>query len=72
MNFCNMSIDLEICARTLAFIEKLLNLDVQKKYFIITCGEEIHFAYNRVGCVDCVLYIIHHHHYLTQVSWQLD
>jgi len=32
-----------------AFIEKLLNLDEEQKYFIITCGEEIHLAYNRVG-----------------------
>ena len=35
-----------------AFVEKLLNLDERKKYFVITCGEEIHFAYNRVGCVQ--------------------
>lgn len=35
-----------------AFIEKLLNLDVQKKYFVVTCGEEKHFAYNRVGYVQ--------------------
>lgn len=32
-----------------AFIEKLLNLDENGKYLIITCGEEVHFAYNRVG-----------------------
>lgn len=32
-----------------AFIEKLMNLDDKKKYFVITCGEEVHFAYNRVG-----------------------
>ena len=34
-----------------AFIEKLINLDEDQKYFIITCGEEVHFAYNRVGFV---------------------
>jgi hypothetical protein len=34
-----------------AFIEKLLNLDENGKYLIITCGEEVHFAYNRVGFV---------------------
>ena len=34
-----------------AFIEKLLNLDENQKYLIITCGEEVHFAYNRVGFV---------------------
>ena len=34
-----------------AFVEKLLNLDENQKYLIITCGEEVHFAYNRVGFV---------------------
>jgi hypothetical protein len=34
-----------------AFIEKLINLDEKRKYCIITCGEEVHFAYNRVGWV---------------------
>jgi hypothetical protein len=34
------------------FIEKLLNLDEKQKSFIITCGEEVHFAYNCVGYVD--------------------
>jgi hypothetical protein len=34
-----------------AFIEKLLNLDENQKYLIITCGEEVHVAYNRVGFV---------------------
>lgn len=36
----------------IAFIEKLLNLDVSKRYHITTCGEEPHFAYNRVGLVS--------------------
>jgi nitrite reductase (NAD(P)H) len=36
----------------IAFIEKLLGLDSQKKYFIITCGEEVHLAYNRVGLTE--------------------
>ena len=34
-----------------AFIEKLINLDDEKKYFIVTCGEEVHLAYNRVAYV---------------------
>lgn len=32
-----------------AFIEKMLSLDTAGKYFIRTCGEEPHYAYNRVG-----------------------
>jgi len=34
-----------------AFIEKLINLDDKRKYFIVTCGEEVHLAYNRVAYV---------------------
>ena len=34
-----------------AFIEKLINLDDERKYFIVTCGEEVHLAYNRVAYV---------------------
>jgi hypothetical protein len=33
----------------IAFIEKILNNDVEGRYKIITCGEEKHLAYNRVG-----------------------
>lgn len=33
----------------IAFIEKMLTLDTTGKYFIRTCGEEPHLAYNRVG-----------------------
>ncbi|PPQ70227.1 hypothetical protein CVT24_013085, partial [Panaeolus cyanescens] len=33
-------------------IEKLLNLDEKNKYLLITCGEEVHFAYNRVGLTE--------------------
>lgn len=33
----------------IAFIEKLLNLDSAKEFFIVTCGEEPTLAYNRVG-----------------------
>ncbi|RXW14988.1 hypothetical protein EST38_g10867 [Candolleomyces aberdarensis] len=40
----------------IAFIEKMLGLD-EGKYFIVTCGEEKHFAYNRVGYVNDVLEI---------------
>ena len=40
-----------------AFIEKLLNLDENRKYLIITCGEEVHFAYNRVGFIISLNFI---------------
>ncbi|GAA98797.1 uncharacterized protein L969DRAFT_50632 [Mixia osmundae IAM 14324] len=36
----------------IAFIEKMLNLDTEGKYFIVTCGEEQHLAYNRVGLTE--------------------
>ncbi|KAF8327136.1 nitrite reductase [Cantharellus anzutake] len=36
----------------IAFIEKLLNLDEQCRYEVITCGEEAHLAYNRVALTE--------------------
>ncbi|GAA5833254.1 hypothetical protein JCM9279_001468 [Rhodotorula babjevae] len=37
----------------MAFIEKMLDLDKdQGRYFIRTCGEEEHLAYNRVGLTE--------------------
>lgn len=36
----------------IAFIEKILNLDEQCRYVIETCGEETHFAYNRVALTE--------------------
>jgi hypothetical protein len=32
-----------------AFIEKILNLNEDGKYRLVTCGEELHLAYNRVS-----------------------
>ncbi|KAJ7128043.1 nitrite reductase [Mycena filopes] len=48
----------------IAFIEKLLNLDAHGKYFVVTCGEEKHFAYNRVGQVENL--------YLNPPSWYAE
>ncbi|KAI0716158.1 nitrite reductase [Cerioporus squamosus] len=36
----------------IAFIEKLLDLDTEGRYRIVTCGEEVHLAYNRVALTD--------------------
>lgn len=35
-----------------AFIEKMLALDEEKRYRIVTCGEEVHLAYNRVSTLS--------------------
>ncbi|KAJ7057863.1 nitrite reductase [Mycena amicta] len=49
----------------IAFIEKLLDLDsVRKRYFVVTCGEENYFAYNRVGYVENL--------YLNPPSWYAE
>ncbi|KAL7420621.1 hypothetical protein Q5752_004572 [Cryptotrichosporon argae] len=53
----------------IAFIEKMLTLDVAGRYFIRTCGEEPHYAYNRVGLTE---YFAHRNIadlYLNDVSW---
>ncbi|KAI0329154.1 nitrite reductase [Cubamyces sp. BRFM 1775] len=36
----------------IAFIEKLLDLDGDHRYRIVTCGEETHLAYNRVALTE--------------------
>ncbi|THH20470.1 hypothetical protein EUX98_g8578 [Antrodiella citrinella] len=36
----------------IAFIEKVLNLDEGGQYRIVTCGEEVHLAYNRVALTE--------------------
>lgn len=53
------SLSISLLTFVKAFIEKLLNLDENGKYLIITCGEEVHFAYNRVGCaISLILFIL--------------
>ncbi|KAJ6590581.1 nitrite reductase [Mycena vulgaris] len=56
----------------IAFIEKLLNLDVQKKYFVVTCGEEKYFAYNRVGLTDYFEHRNVEDLYLNPPSWYAE
>ncbi|KAK7449733.1 hypothetical protein VKT23_013208 [Stygiomarasmius scandens] len=53
----------------IAFIEKLLNLDENKKYRIITCGEENHLAYNRVALTDYFQHRSVEKLYLNPVEW---
>ncbi|KAG8761855.1 hypothetical protein FRC15_008790, partial [Serendipita sp. 397] len=36
----------------IAFIEKMLNMDDKRRFIIETCGEEAHFAYNRVALTE--------------------
>ncbi|KAG6901833.1 hypothetical protein C0995_007404 [Termitomyces sp. Mi166 len=52
-----------------AFIEKLLNLDADQKYFIVTCGEESHLAYNRVGLTEYFAHRNVEDLYLNPPSW---
>ncbi|KAJ7145360.1 nitrite reductase [Mycena crocata] len=56
----------------IAFIEKLLNLDVDKKYFIVTCGEEQYFAYNRVGLTEYFEHRNVANLYLNPPSWYAE
>ena len=39
-------------ANSPAFIEKMLGLDADRRYNIVTVGEEAHLAYNRVQLTD--------------------
>ncbi|KAJ6571761.1 NADPH nitrite reductase [Mycena capillaripes] len=56
----------------IAFIEKLLTLDVQKKYFVVTCGEERYFAYNRVGLTEYFEHRNVENLYLNPPSWYAE
>ncbi|OCF75267.1 nitrite reductase [NAD(P)H], large subunit [Kwoniella mangroviensis CBS 8886] len=53
----------------IAFIEKMLTLDVAGKYFIRTCGEEPVVAYNRVGLTEYFQHRNVEDLYLNDVSW---
>ncbi|KAH7909470.1 hypothetical protein BJ138DRAFT_1066987 [Hygrophoropsis aurantiaca] len=53
----------------IAFIEKMLNLDEPKRYRIVTCGEELHLAYNRVALTDYFQHRSVEKLYLNQVDW---
>ncbi|KAJ2923968.1 hypothetical protein H1R20_g13130, partial [Candolleomyces eurysporus] len=54
----------------IAFIEKMLGLDDKGKYFIVTCGEEKHFAYNRVGLTEYFEHRNVENLYLNPPSWK--
>ncbi|KAI0338846.1 nitrite reductase [Trametopsis cervina] len=53
----------------IAFIEKLLRLDTEMQYKIVTCGEEMHFAYNRVALTDYFQHRNVENLYLNQADW---
>ncbi|EKM57614.1 uncharacterized protein PHACADRAFT_182112 [Phanerochaete carnosa HHB-10118-sp] len=53
----------------IAFIEKLLNLDTRMKYKVVTCGEEMHLAYNRVALTDYFQHRNVEKLYLNQPDW---
>lgn len=53
----------------IAFIEKLLTLDVEGRYFVRTCGEEPTYAYNRVGLTEYFQHRNIEDLYLNDVSW---
>ncbi|KAF9267857.1 nitrite reductase [Marasmius fiardii PR-910] len=53
----------------IAFIEKLLSLDEAKRYRIVTCGEESHFAYNRVALTEYFQHRSVEKLYLNPVEW---
>jgi len=53
----------------IAFIEKLLNLDETGRYHIITCGEEVHVAYNRVALTEYFQHRSIEKLYLNQPDW---
>ncbi|TFK21046.1 nitrite reductase [Coprinopsis marcescibilis] len=56
----------------IAFIEKLLNMDDASQYFIVTCGEERHFAYNRVGLTEYFEHRNVENLYLNPPSWYAE
>ncbi|KAH9947040.1 nitrite reductase [Amylocystis lapponica] len=53
----------------IAFIEKLLNLDKNSNYRIVTCGEEIHLAYNRVALTEYFQHRSVEKLYLNSAEW---
>lgn len=59
-------------ASVLAFIEKLLNLDEQRRYFVVTCGEETHVAYNRVSLTEYFQHRSVEDLYLNPPSWYAE
>ncbi|WOO81680.1 Nitrite reductase [NAD(P)H] [Vanrija pseudolonga] len=56
----------------IAFIEKMLALDTEGKYFIRTCGEEPTYAYNRVGLTEYFQHRNIEDLYLHDASWYAE
>lgn len=56
----------------IAFIEKLISLDDKNKYLIVTCGEEIHIAYNRVALTEYFEHRNIEKLYLNPPSWYAE
>ncbi|KAF8599087.1 nitrite reductase [Ceratobasidium sp. AG-I] len=53
----------------IAFIEKMLALDEEKRYRIVTCGEEVHLAYNRVALTEYFQHRSVEQLYLNTPAW---
>ncbi|KAI0081228.1 nitrite reductase [Panus rudis PR-1116 ss-1] len=53
----------------IAFIEKLLSLDETRQYRIVTCGEEMYLAYNRVSLTEYFQHRNVEKLYLNDASW---
>jgi len=53
----------------IAFIEKILNNDTDGRYQVVTCGEEKHLAYNRVGLTEYFLHRNVSELYLNSPEW---
>ncbi|CAE7060545.1 unnamed protein product, partial [Rhizoctonia solani] len=56
----------------IAFIEKMLALDEEKRYRMITCGEETHLAYNRVALTEYFQHRSVEELYLNSPAWYAE
>ncbi|CCO35367.1 nitrite reductase (NAD(P)H) large subunit [Rhizoctonia solani AG-1 IB] len=56
----------------IAFIEKILALDEEKRYRIVTCGEERHLAYNRVALTEYFQHRSVEELYLNSPAWYAE
>ncbi|KAG8710109.1 hypothetical protein FRC11_004844, partial [Ceratobasidium sp. 423] len=56
----------------MAFIEKMLALDEEKRYRIVTCGEETHLAYNRVALTEYFQHRSVEELYLNSPAWYAE
>ncbi|KAF8749404.1 BFD-like [2Fe-2S] binding domain [Rhizoctonia solani] len=56
----------------IAFIEKILALDDENRYRIVTCGEETHLAYNRVALTEYFQHRSVEELYLNSPAWYAE